>query len=354
MAATTVVPRSGVRERLIGMLADGGWHSGEQLAGSLGVSRTAVWKALNGMRTMGMEIERLPRHGYRWRQYEPVGSRPGLELLDADAIRKGLGAPSRQQLRNLDVVLQANSTNQSLLQVEDLPAGRSDACFAEYQSAGRGRRGREWIAPFGGSLCLSVNRLFTETPRQLSALSLAAGVAVMRALGRFEVAGAGLKWPNDLLLLGRKLGGILTELRAEAGGPVYVVVGLGLNLQLGAAARQRIRDSVDGPVHAIEAVALSEVLAEAAHIRNVLAAALVDELIAMLNEYQKSGFHTFADEWRRADVLAAAPVRVLVGENTHSGIARGIDEEGALLLETPGRLLRFNSGEISLRKGDAR
>jgi BirA family biotin operon repressor/biotin-[acetyl-CoA-carboxylase] ligase len=353
MAVATLSAQPVVRERLIGLLADGGWHSGEQLARSLGVSRTAVWKALKRLDAMGVAVERRPRQGYRWRQHGADQVEPGLELLDAGAIRQGLSAASRARLRNLDVVLHTDSTNQRLLEVQNLPAGRSDVYLAEYQSAGRGRRGREWIAPFGNGLCLSVSRMFADTPPQLGALSLAAGVAVLRALSRFAIAGVGLKWPNDLLFRHRKLGGILTELRAEGAGPVYVVVGVGINLHLTPDVRERLGGSA-ARIQGMEAAALCEASAGVLRMRNALAAGLVDELIAMMAEYQRTGLHAFAAEWRQADALLAAPVHVLAGEQVHGGLARGIDEEGALLVEVPGRLLRFTSGEVSLRTGESR
>jgi BirA family biotin operon repressor/biotin-[acetyl-CoA-carboxylase] ligase len=161
--------------------------------------------------------------------------------------------------------------------------------------------------------------------------------------------GAGLKWPNDLLFDGRKFGGILIELRAEAAGPVYAVIGVGLNLQLNAAVREDIRRSLGG--QALEAAALNELAHGAAVDRNALAAAVVEELLAMLDEFQRSGFRGFFAAWNQADALSGTPVRLLAGEEVFKGLARGIDEEGALLLETPGKLLRFTSGEVSLRTG---
>ncbi len=332
-----------LRERLIPLLADGEFHSGEDLAQRLGVSRTAVWKALNGLEQLGVELHRVPKRGYRL----TTGGTHCLELLDAKAIAQGLSAAARSHVRRLDVHLQVDSTNSRLLEVQDLPTGSCDVCLAEHQTAGRGRRGRTWIAPFGAGLCLSVSWLFPETPRQLSAMTLAAGVAMVNALNKLRVRGIQLKWPNDVLFEHRKLGGILAELRAESGGPVYVVVGVGLNLQLSVAARQKIRSSL--PENGIEAAALGDAAGGGAIGRNVLAAAVIDNLIAMFVEFQRSGLRPFAAQWSAADALSGKPARVQTAEQVHQGIARGIDEDGALLLETPGALLRFTSGEVSLR-----
>ena len=221
-----------LRERLMGLLADGEFHSGERLAQSLGVSRTAVWKHLQAFGKLGLELHKVPKRGYRLAQ--------PIDLLDAAAIKRRVSAENRRKLRTLEVLLQTDSTNSRLLAVTDLPAGKVDVCVAEHQSAGRGRRGRDWVAPFGGGICFSLGWVFPEPPKQLSALTLAAGVAVLRALECCGARDIQLKWPNDVLFANRKLGGILCELRAEAGGPAYVVIGIGLNVRLSDASRRAI------------------------------------------------------------------------------------------------------------------
>lgn len=322
-----------LRERLIGLLADGEFHSGEHLARSLGVSRTAVWKHLQGFGELGLELHKVQKRGYRLAQ--------PIDLLDAAAIRGLVSSDNRRKLRSLDVLLQTDSTNSRLLAKSDLPAGRADACVAEFQSAGRGRRGRDWIAPFGGGICLSLGWMFPEPPRQLSALSLAVGVAVLRALERFGARAIRLKWPNDVLVGNRKLGGILCELRAEAGGPAYAVIGVGLNGRLNALARRAIAAT------GVEAADLSD-----AHVssgRDAVVAALIDALMVALQAFQREGLLPFIQAWRDADALHGAEARVVIGEAQHRGIARGIDADGALMLETPAGVLRFISGEVTVR-----
>jgi BirA family biotin operon repressor/biotin-[acetyl-CoA-carboxylase] ligase len=317
------------------MLADGKFYSGEGLARSLGVSRTAVWKHLQSVGELGLELHKVPNRGYRLAR--------AIELLSEDAISRRIPARARRKLRSLQVLLQTDSTNSRLLAVTDLPAGRADVCLAEHQSAGRGRRGREWLAPFGGGICLSLSWTFPEPPPQLGALSLAVGVALLRALGSHGATGVRLKWPNDVLVKERKLGGILCELRAEAGGPAYVVIGVGLNAQLTEATRHALGE---GGVNAID---LDELMGKKKFSRNSVCAAIIDELLFALDEFARSGLKTFVNEWRHADALHGAAVRVILGETVHKGLARGIDAGGALLLETPGGLLRFISGEVSVR-----
>jgi BirA family biotin operon repressor/biotin-[acetyl-CoA-carboxylase] ligase len=332
---TRTAAASALRERLIGLLADGEFHSGERLADTLRVSRTAVWKHLQAFSKLGLELHKVPKRGYRLAQ--------PIDLLDAATIKRLLTAESRRQLRSLEVLLQIDSTNSRLLAVNDLPAGKADVCLAEHQSAGRGRRGREWIAPFGGAICLSLGWVFPEPPRQLSALSLAVGVAVMRALERCGAHDVRLKWPNDVLAANRKLGGILCELRAEAGGPAYVVIGIGLNVRLSAATRRVIAAT------GIQAADLSEALSPAPVERATVVAALIDELLVALARFQREGLLPFVQAWRDADALHGTETRVSLGDKQHRGIARGIDADGALVLETPAGVVRFISGEVSVR-----
>lgn len=322
------------RGELLRLLADGSEHSGEGLAATLGVTRAAVWKQLQAFSDWGLDVEAAPRRGYRL-------ARP-LDLLDAGAIRKALPGLAADRLRELEVQDALDSTNDRLLAVEDLPTGRFDACLAEFQQSGRGRRGRHWTSPYASGLCLSMNWAFAETPPQLGALSLAAGAALLRALAALGVDGLQLKWPNDLLHAGRKLGGILIELRAEAGGPAYVVIGVGLNVALPAASLAGLARE------GTEATDLAGLLGKPPS-RNQLAAQLLGQLALMLDEYGRSGLRPWLAEWREADALAGRKVTVLLGEQRVDGEALGIDDDGAFLLGQAGQRRRFVSGEVSVR-----
>jgi len=318
---------------VVRLLADGCEHSGEALAAALDVSRAAVWKHVQQLSQWGLEVEAAPGRGYRLAR--------SLELLDANALRAALPGLARERLRTLTVADEVDSTNEELLSVEDLPPGRFDACLAEYQRQGRGRRGRQWLAPFGSGICLSVGWRFVDSPPQLAALSLAAGVAIRRALTDAGFGGTALKWPNDILFDGRKLGGVLVEMRIESAGPAYAVVGVGLNVALPEAVRAEIAKT------GVEVATLDEIGAGVG--RNAVAAAMIGRLCESLEEFAQRGFAPFRDEWSGADALRARPARVLHGEEILEGVARGIDADGALLLDVDGRLVRFVSGEVSLR-----
>jgi BirA family biotin operon repressor/biotin-[acetyl-CoA-carboxylase] ligase len=323
----------GGRLELLRMLADGSLRSGEDLAAELSVSRAAVWKRLQQLEEWGIACEALPGRGYRLAS--------PLDLLDAAAIRAALPAGAAGRLRRLEVHESLESTSDRLLAADDLPPGRFDACLAEFQSAGRGRRGRRWIAPFASGLCLSLNWHYRDAPATLGALSLAAGVAALRALRRLGVQGIALKWPNDIVKDDRKLGGILIDLRSEAAGPAYVVVGIGVNVRLPVSARSRL--AAEG-VDALDLAALGTPPS-----RNALAAALIAEMSAALAEFGARGMSAFSAEWREADALVGRVVSVLHGGQTLEGRACGVDDDGALLLEVGGAPRRVVSGEVSVR-----
>ncbi len=318
---------------LLRLLADGALHSGEELAAALEVSRAAIWKRVRQLEEWGIALEAKPGSGYQLESH--------FDLLDAAAIRAKLPQAALGRLRNLEVHEALDSTSDRLLAAEELPPGRFDACLAEFQSAGRGRRGRSWVAPFAAGLCMSVNWSYRDAPATLGALSLAAGVAALRALRRLGFAMLSLKWPNDIVHASGKLGGILIDLRGEAAGPAYFVVGIGINVRLPRAARERLRAN---GVDAVDLASLGN-----APLRNDAAAVLIAELTQALLEFGARGMTAFADEWQGADALAGRPVRVHHGGQFLDGLARGVDADGALLLEIDGASRRIMSGEVSVR-----
>ena len=344
------------RLALVQALKDGAWHSGETIAEAMGVSRTAVWKHAAHLPDWGLELESAAGQGYRL-------PRP-LSLLDATALREALDAPARAAVRDVQVHAELASTNAHLLAVNTLSPGAFDLCLAEYQTAGRGRRGRAWQSPFAAGLCFSFSWAFSTLPPGLGALSLATGVAVRRTLARFGLAApVQLKWPNDLLVNGQKLGGILLELRAEAGGPAYVVLGIGLNVQVPAATREAVAATgleltdLEAVAHSVASAAAQAQPAGASPntalatptlpTRTALAAALASELHAMLMQFTAEGFAPFHAEWSDADALAGSEVRWQEGERERSGTACGIALDGALQVRTaPDRVEPIYAGEV--------
>ena len=312
---------------LVQMLADGRFHSGERLGETLGISRAAVWKRLQLLAEHGIDIERVRGRGYRL-----AG---GVSLLDRDALIRYLG--SHAQGLDIDIRLETGSTNVDALYAARDGLEKPYAVLAEYQAAGRGRRGRAWVSPFASSLYLSMAFDFALGATELEGLSLAVGVAVAETAVQMGVPGVALKWPNDLLAGEHKLGGILIELAGELDARCTAIIGVGINGAL--------------PSHVDIDQPYTDLLRETGQRpdRNAWAAALIVALMDMAEAFRQHGFAAFAERWQRFDAFADREVTVFQG-NTHiEGVARGVSSRGALRVETPEGIREFHGGEISLR-----
>lgn len=331
---------SDTRARLLRLLADGELHSGERLAAALGVTRAAVWKTVGELRTRGIGVASHDRRGYRLEH--------SIELLDGAQLRQAAADAGVPWPAQTEVVFELASTNERLQHDSAPPPGAPRLLFAEWQTAGRGRRGRAWLAPFGSGLTFSIAWTFAEMPSELSALSLAMGVCVVAALRDLGGADVELKWPNDIVHRHRKLGGLLLQLRSEAGGPACVVAGLGLNLRLPAAARE----ALDAMPDVTPVTDFAAACGGGTPGRNVVAARVAGRMLEGLERFARDGFAPFASDWARFDSLRDAPVTVLRHDGRLDGTARGADREGALVVETAaGTVQRVHSGDVSLRRG---
>lgn len=312
---------------LMQTLSDQRWHSGAALARSAGLTRAGLSKRIHKLMDLGLEIETRSGRGCRLAQ--------PLDLLDADTLTGALPPELRARLP-LRVLFSTDSTNRQLMDSDS--AQDPQVLLAEHQSAGRGRRGRYWHSPVGANLYLSLAWTFAQWPPQLSALSLAAGVATAQALRACGLTGLKLKWPNDLVVNKRKLGGLLIEQRGETGGSCRVVIGLGINVHMSAA------PGIDQPW-----ISLREPMGAKTPTRNLLAARVLERWVAMLNRFALEGFAPFADAWRTLDLTAQKPVTVHNGGTLYEAVARGVDETGALQVEVDGEQRKLLSGEVSLR-----
>lgn len=321
--------------QLIRILADGFFHSGEELGVALEVSRAAVWKRLQGLADLGLDIERVRGKGYR------LGS--GLILLDPGRVLNAGGI--REGELDLRVASFTGSTNSDALAEARVGLGRPLAVLAECQSAGRGRRGRSWVSPFGSSLFLSFAVEFPGGAAQLEGLSLATGVVVAETLENcLRLRGIGLKWPNDILLEGRKLGGILIELTGDLDASCTAVIGIGINCAIPRPAGARIDQPWTDLLEATGSVPD----------RNLLAGKLLAALLEMAAGYVGKGFAWFAPRWHRYDLLKDQDVELWLADERLDGVARGVSDRGALLIEREGRIAEYHGGEITLRKATRR
>ncbi len=321
---------------LLAALAHGRAVSGSELAARLGISRAAIWKQIERLREFGLEVEAQAGRGYRL-------AAP-IEWLDAPRIRAALSPAEAARLSDLALHWQLDSTSSELQRRAAGDARDGLACLAEWQDAGRGRRGRVWRTPLGGGLALSLLKRFDDGMAALGGLSLVAGVAAVRALHDCGVEGVGLKWPNDLVARERKLGGILVELGGDATGPCHAVIGIGLNLRLDA----RTAAAIDQPW-----IDLATLTGAAPPSRNRLAARLIAQLGAALEQFAADGFDAFVDDYRGLDLLRGRAVRVLRAGAVEDGVALGIDARGALRVAFADGERRVDGGEVSVRPAGA-
>ncbi|MBS0194761.1 MAG: bifunctional biotin--[acetyl-CoA-carboxylase] ligase/biotin operon repressor BirA [Proteobacteria bacterium] len=303
--------------------------SGSVLAREFGLTRAAVWKRIASLREQGVAIAASPGAGY--------ALEAPLDLLDAQRIRAALLADVRGDLDACEVAWAIDSTNAELLR--RAASGGVQALFAEAQTAGRGRRGRAWASPLAAHLYLSLQRRFDGGIGALAGLSIAVGVAAAEALRALGVAQVGLKWPNDLVVGERKLGGILIEFGGEDAGIVRAVIGIGINVRMPAAAAL----GIDQPW--IDLCALGT----APPSRNALATAMLDAQLRALREFAAAGLSPFMARWQAVDACAGRSVDVLAGSERKQGVALGIDARGALRVRHDGAERVYHSAEISLR-----
>lgn len=310
--------------------------SGAELAARAGQTRAAIGKRIQALRRAGLAIAADRGRGY-WLESP-------LDLLDADAIRAAMATDARARLQALEVAWRIDSTNSALL-ARCAPEDGIAALLAEQQTAGRGRRGRAWVSPLAAHLYLSVLRRFDGGLARLGGLSLVAGIAVAEALrDRFGIA-VGLKWPNDLLLDGRKLGGILVEGGGEHGGPVQAVIGIGINVRM----PETVATDIGQPWIDLASVDSSMGLQ-----RSRLAATVLESLVRALDDFDAHGLPAFLERYRALDVLSGHAIDVHGPDGVQAMQALGLAGDGGLRVRRDdGSESILHSGEVSVRRTTA-
>ncbi|HQV79702.1 MAG: bifunctional biotin--[acetyl-CoA-carboxylase] ligase/biotin operon repressor BirA [Agitococcus sp.] len=317
---------------LLLLIADAKFHSGEALAQQLGVSRTTISKKIKHWQQCGLDIDVVHGKGYRLQQ--------PIEWLNQQAIWQAIPQHIQASIHHLDIQAIVSSTNDVVAQQLQNQKKSGMVCIAEMQQAGRGRRGRTWFSPPAGTFYGSVGWLFSDGFQVLEGLSLAIGVAVIEALESCGVHDLSLKWPNDILWHGKKLGGVLIEVNAEMDGVCAVVVGVGVNLSLPQAIKQQIQQpSVD----------IKEITGQRVN-RHQITAALISHIVSLLQGYAQQGFNAWHKKWQSYDALYGQEVEVLGLAQAITGTAQGIDKQGAFIINTATGLQFISGGEVSLRK----
>ena len=323
-----------VRDHLLRQLADGRFHSGEQLARVLGVSRSAVWKQIQRLESdLGLTISAVRGRGYRL-------AAP-LELLDSARIHAELSGTALQGLEQISLLSTTASTNSCAAADPPPESGRARVWLAEHQTQGRGRRGRRWVSAFGENLYVSLAWRFDMPMSELGGLSLVVGVVVAEVLSHLGVEGHSLKWPNDVLVDGRKLSGVLVEVSGEADGPSTAVLGVGVNFRL----REEQGAQIDQPWTDLTQAGTAAVS------RNRMAGILIDRLIRACRIFSTERLVPFIDRWTQFDGMCGQPVRLVRGPHSIDGIYRGITPSGGVLLEEASGRNEYHAGEVSLRRG---
>ncbi|MEX6226624.1 bifunctional biotin--[acetyl-CoA-carboxylase] ligase/biotin operon repressor BirA [Providencia hangzhouensis] len=316
--------------QLIDILADAQIHSGEQLGDKLGMTRAAINKHIKTLRSWGLNIETVTGKGYKLPHQ--------INLLNRAVIK--------QQISDVNIIVEPviNSTNQYML--ERIPSLKSgDTCLAEYQSAGRGRRGRQWVSPFGCNLYLSMYWKLDQGPAAAIGLSLVVGIVIAETLNKISQEKVKVKWPNDLYMNDKKLAGILVELTGKTGDAAHIIIGIGINIGMN---KNNIESS---NTITQEWSSLRDEVEDIE--RNELSVNIIKALRKSLVIFENEGLKPFLDRWFKLDNFLNRDVKLLIGNDIITGVERGINEQGALLLQkNNGEIIPYIGGEISLRPNE--
>ena len=320
------------QDKILNALKDGKFHSGESLGELLGVSRTAVWKQLQKLEEIGLQVESVKGTGYR------VAN--GIDLLVKDDITAHLRESNRNEPRSVELFQSLDSTNKYLQEQAEKSGCSGSVVLAERQTSGRGRRGKTWVSPFAANIYMSILWDFEQGAQALEGLSLAIGVAVRRALIELGLEDVRLKWPNDIYIGNKKLGGILLEMIGDPAGHCSVVIGVGINVSMPAS----MAVNIDQPW----TDCCSE--SDAPIARSRLAALLIDNIFDILNDFESLGFAGYRDEWQEADAFKGLQGTISTPRDSVSGTVIGVDNSGAVQLKLmSGEVKSFIGGELSLR-----
>jgi len=318
-----------VKEQLIKQLALGEFVSGQLIGEQLGISRAAISKHVRGLNEMGLDIFRVTGKGYRL-------AKP-LVLLDKAEIIRQISPGSVVPIVDVHGII--DSTNSYLQRRIPHQVKQGQVCVAEYQDAGRGRRGRQWVSPFGSHIYMSMYWCLEQGISAAMGLSVVTALAVSDAIKKRYQVDVELKWPNDIYVGGKKLAGILIDLEGQALEASHSVIGIGVNIKM----PEQAATNIDQPWTDLQSNTDIKIN------RNQLLASIISCLQKRLNQHKESGIVTMLDDWFKHDVYLNKPVKLITGEKETLGICRGINNHGALLLEVDGQVKPIYGGEVSLR-----
>lgn len=309
--------------QITSIMSDLNYHDGDSIGLKLGITRSAVWKSIKKLEEYGIKITSVKNKGYQLQS--------PLLLIDKVQIENQIANPNIE----VEVFENIDSTNNYLKKTFN--SDKRKVCFAETQTGGRGRMGRIWHSPFGQNIYMSYSYPFKKDVSELNGLSLVVGIACLNAIKEIGItAPIQLKWPNDGMYMGQKFMGNLIELQSESYSQSIATIGIGINVNM----------LLDSEVITQAWTSLRKITGECVN-RNQLCIALIHNLNATLEQFSKYGLREFLSQWQQLDCLYNQEIQLNNGE--YSGIAKGINEQGNLLLELKnGEIRPFSSGEASI------
>jgi len=317
---------------LLDYLSDGDFHSGEDIAAHFKVSRTAIWKQIKKLNAMlSSDIASVSGKGYQLSE--------SMAVLNADTILFYTLKRLHSELHQVEVLLECTSTNQYLLDKIENSSLENYLLLSELQTAGRGRRGRQWVSPFASNIYMSLSWVLAISISQMAGLSLVVAISLAVAMRNNGIENVKLKWPNDIYVDGRKLAGVLLELRGESNSPCRAVMGMGINVNM----PQEAGECIDQLW-----IDMKSLLGASVN-RNKVIGSVLNELIPNLKLFEDKGFSAFMERWKEFDLLENKVVDISGHASLTSGIARSVDSQGALIVEFENEPHHIYSGEVSIR-----
>ncbi len=327
-------------QAILTILADGEFHSGQSIADELGISRSAVWKLIKKIQTWQVEVYSVTGKGYKIPN--------GLELIDEQFLQTEL-QQKNSLIKQVEVLTSIDSTAEHLArewktQSNEKTSDWSDSsyarvCVAEHQTAGRGRKGRTWVSPFGANLYFSIGFQLPLGLTALGGLSLAVGMGLCQTLNCFSNKPIKIKWPNDLLVNQHKMAGILVEASGDTNDTSFLNIGVGLNWDMQTKQAETIEQDWAN---------LKPLLSKRLSRSQVMLAILCD-LDKTIQSYLQHGFSFFMPNWPELSAFYQQSVVLDVPNKKIQGIEIGVEQNGALKLQTKQGVEVFHSGEVSLR-----
>ena len=314
------------------LLDNNRYYSGQALAQRFDVTRATIHNCIVKIESLGISVERVRGLGYRLTQ--------PADLLNQAEIESKFSSSVANNLVEIHCLQEIDSTNRYAGKLELPHEGGFSVVLAEMQTAGKGRRGRHWVSPYAANVYLSLLWPLRRPLHEAGMLSPMLAISMLTALEELGVTGLNLKWPNDIYCHNKKLAGLLIECSGEISGGCKMVVGMGVNVLM-----SRF-DDVDIDQHWTDMLSHTQ---DWQHSRNDVVAKLIHNAVSALVQFENNTCDDLIDTWSQWDIMKDKQVELHSGQSIKTGVARGIDNDGCLLLETSSGVEKISAGDVSLR-----